>query len=76
MTAVQTKEHAEDKPDGIRKEKVKKVGSQAQQNLENRAQGVRSNNVSGLCCKAEPGTLSHNMPSFSCSYRQRYQVIW
>ena len=28
------------------------------------------------CYKAEAGTLSHYMPSSSCSRRQRYQVIW
>ena len=43
---------------------------------EHRTQGVRSNKVSRLCYKAEPGTLSHYMPSSSWSRRQRYQVIW
>ena len=57
MTAAQTKEHEEDKHTGIRKEKTRKVGSKAQKQ-ENRTQGVHSNKISRLCCKAEPGTLS------------------
>ena len=76
MNAAQTKEHKEDKHTRIRKEKMRKVGSKAQKKQENRTQGVRSNKVSRLCYKAEPGTLSHYMPSSSCSRRQRYQVIW
>ena len=64
-TAAQTKED-EDKHTGIRKEKIWKVGSEAQ-NQENRTQGVHSNKVSRLCYKTDPGTLSHSMPSSSCS---------
>ena len=60
---------------GIRKDKMRKVASKAQIRQENRTQGVRSNIVSRLCYKAEPGTLSHYMPPSSCSRRQRYQII-
>ena len=50
----------------------KKVGSK-EKTQENRTQGVHSNKASRLCYKAEPGTLSHHLPS-SYSRRQRYQV--
>ena len=49
---------------GIRKEKISKAGSKAKMQ-ENHPQGVHSNKVSRLCYKAEPGTLSHYMPSSS-----------
>ena len=57
---------------GLRKETISNVGIKAQKQ-ESRAQGVHSNKVSRLCFKAEPGTLSHYMPS-SCSRGRRYQV--
>ena len=62
------------KPIGIMKEKMREVGSKArnktrklywysgskaQKEQQNRTQGVRSNKVSRLCVKPEPGTLSH-----------------
>ena len=72
MTAAQPKEH-EDKHTGIRNEKIRKVGSKAQKQ-ENRTQGVHSSKLSRLCYKAEPGTLSHFMPSSSCSRRQPHQA--
>ena len=76
MTASQTKEHEEDKDTGIRKEKMRKAGSKAHKKQENRTQGVRSKKVSCLCYKAEPGTLSHYMISYSCSRRQRTVSIY
>ena len=70
MAAAQTKEHEDDEDTGTRKEKMRKIGGKAQKQ-ENRTQGVHSNKVSRLCYKAEPATLSHNLPSASCSRRQR-----
>ena len=73
MTAAQTKEYEEEKPTGIRKAKIRKVGSN-EKKQENRTQGVHSIKAFRLCYKAEPGTLSHYLPSSFCSRRQRYQV--
>ena len=73
MTAARTKGREEDKHTGIRKEKIRKVGSKAKKQ-ENRAEGVHSHKYSRLYYKAGPGTLSHHLPYSSCSRRQRYQV--
>ena len=61
MTAAQTKEHEEDKltGTGIRKDKIRKVGSKARKQ-ENPTQGVHSEKVYRLCYKAEPGPC-HNI---------------
>ena len=78
-TAAQTEETKKDKQgendksrkQGTKKRKkiVLKAGSMAKKKeQENRTQDVRSNKVSRLCYKAEPGTLSHSMPP-SCSRR-------
>ena len=56
MTAAQTKEYEEEKPTGIRKAKIRKVGSN-EKKQENRTQGVHSIKAFRLCYKAEPGTL-------------------
>ena len=48
MTAAQTKEHEEEKHTGIRKEKIRNVGSKAHKQA-NRTQGVHSNKASRLC---------------------------
>ena len=74
MTAAQTKHHEEEKHTGIRKEKLKKVGRKAKKN-ENRTEGVHCNKASRLCYKVEPRTLSHYLPSSSCSRRQWYKVL-
>ena len=55
MTAAQTKELEEDKHTGIRKEKIRSVGSKAQKQ-ENRTQGAHSNKATRLWYKAEPGS--------------------
>ena len=63
-TAAQTKEHEEDKHTGIRQDTILQVGSKVQKQKK-RTQGVYSNKSSRLCYKAEPGTLSHHLPSSS-----------
>ena len=76
MTAAQTRQHDEEKHTGIRTDgenkKSRKQGTKKKQ--ERRTPGVHSNKASRLCYEAEPGTLSHCLPSSSCSRRQRYQV--
>ena len=58
-----------------KKNEKRKVGSKAQkQARKSYSRRLHSNKSSGLCYKAEKGTLPHHLPSSSCSRRQRYQV--
>ena len=63
-------------PEGREKKYEKrKVGSKAQkQARKSYSRRLHSSKSSRLCYKAETGTLPHNLPSSSCSRRQRYQV--
>ena len=53
-----------------------KEGSKAQKQARRKIvlKRLQSNKSSLLCYKAETETLSHHLPSSSCSRRQRYQV--
>ena len=75
MTAARTKQH-EGKDTGIRKEKIRIVGSKAKKGKKILLKASMSivTKASRLFYKAEPGTLSHDLPSSSYSRRQRYQV--
>ena len=73
MAAALTKQHEEEKHTGKRTEKKnrRKQGKQARESYSRRR--YSSSKASRLCCKAQPGTLPHDLPSPSYSRRQRYQ---
>ena len=54
-----------------KKKRKRKQGTKARKSYSRR---LHSNKSSRLYYKAQTGTLSHHLPSSSCSRRQRYQV--
>ena len=73
ITAVRTKQY-EVKHTRIRTEEKKERRRKQGTKTKNRTEGVGSNKSSRLCHRAEPGTLSHALPSSSYSSPQWYQV--
>ena len=73
MTAGRTKQYEEETHTGIRTEKKKGEAREKKQEIVLKASIITKFPVS--CYKAEPGTLSHDLPFSSYSYsQQRCQV--